>query len=195
MKIGCVVMAAGRGRRFGGNKLLAPLAGAPLLSYALGALPRGRLTRIVAVVSDGEVEALCGACGVRTVRYPGGPQSDTVRLGIRQMADLDGCLFVQGDQPLLTAGSIERLLDSFAAAPGAVHRLSYDGVPGSPVVFPKWLFPALAVLTGERGGMAAAREAGAAIRLTQAFSPWEMMDADTEKALSEIEKIMAFPKP
>ena len=45
------------------------------------------------------------------------------------------------------AGSIERLLDSFAAAPGAVHRLSYDGVPGSPVVFPKWLFPALAVLT------------------------------------------------
>ena len=76
-----------------------------------------------------------------------------------------------------------------------MHRLSYDGVPGSPVVFPKGLFPALAALTGERGGMAAAREAGAAIRLTQAFSPWEMMDADTEKALSEIEKIMAFPKP
>ena len=43
--------------------------------------------------------------------------------------------------------------------------------------------------------LAAAREAGAAIRLTQAFSPWEMMDADTEKALSELEKIMAFPKP
>ena len=195
MKIGCVVMAAGRGRRFGGNKLLAPLAGAPLLAHALGALPRGRLARVVAVVSDGEVEALCGACGVRAVRYPGGPQSDTVRLGVAEMTDMDGCLFVQGDQPLLNAGSVERLLDSFAAAPGAVHRLSYDGVPGSPVVFPKGLFPALAALTGERGGMAAAREAGAIVRLTQAFSPWEMMDADTEKALSEIEKIMASSKP
>ena len=32
MNVGCVVMAAGRGQRFGGNKLLAPLAGAPLLS-------------------------------------------------------------------------------------------------------------------------------------------------------------------
>lgn len=141
MNVGCVVMAAGRGQRFGGNKLLAPLAGAPLLSYGAGRASARRLTRIVAVVSDGEVEALCGACGVRTVRYPGGPQSDTVRLGIRQMADLDGCLFVQGDQPLLTAGSIERLLDSFAAAPGAVHRLSYDGVPGSRSFFPNGCFP------------------------------------------------------
>ena len=43
--------------------------------------------------------------------------------------------------------------------------------------------------------MDAAREAGAIVRLTQAFSPWEMMDADTEKALSEIEKIMASSKP
>ena len=195
MKIGCVVMAAGRGRRFGANKLLAPLAGAPLLSYALRALPRERLARTVAVVSDEGVAALCRACGVSPLRYPGGEQSETVRRGIGQMRGMEGCLFVQGDQPFLTAQSIERLLDSFAAFPDGVHRLSYEGVAGSPVLFPSALFPALAALTGERGGMAAARSSGARIRLVEALSVAEMMDADTEKALSEIEKMIVLKKP
>ena len=195
MKIGCVVMAAGRGRRFGANKLLAPLAGAPLLSYALRALPRERLARTVAVVSDEGVAALCRACGVFPLRYPGGPQSETVRRGIGQMRGMEGCLFVQGDQPFLTAQSIERLLDSFAAFPDGVHRLSYEGVAGSPVLFPSALFPALAALSGERGGMAAARSSGAQIRLVEALSVAEMMDADTEKALSEIEKMIVLKKP
>ena len=94
---------------------------------------------------------------MRAVQYAGGPQSETVRLGVRQMEGTGGCLFVQGDQPLCTAQSMERLLDSFLSAPGDVHRLSFGGVPGSPVLFPASLFPALGALTGERGGMAAAR--------------------------------------
>lgn len=195
MNIGCVIMAAGRGQRFGANKLLAPLAGAPLLSYALRALPYERLARTVAVVSDEGVAALCEACGVFPLRYPGGPQSETVRRGIGLMQGMEGCLFVQGDQPLLTPQSVERLLDSFAAFPDEVHRLSYEGVAGSPVIFPPALFPALAALSGERGGMAAARSAGARVRLVEALSGVEMMDADTEKALSEIEKIFILKNP
>lgn len=189
MKIGCVVMAAGKSVRFGKNKLTAPLAGKPLLAHALEALPRERLARIVAVTSDAAVSALCEACGVRAVQYEGGAQSETVRLGIAQMKDMDACLFMQGDQPLCSARSIRRLLDAFLTAPNDVHRLSFGDVPGSPVVFPARLFPALASLSGERGGMAAAREAEATVRLTPADFAFEMLDADTEKALSEIEKI------
>ena len=66
---------------------------------------------------------------------------------------------------------------------------------GSPVLFPSALFPALAALSGERGGMAAARSSGARIRLVEALSGVEMMDADTEKALSEIEKMLILKKP
>ena len=37
--LGCVVLAAGRSSRFGANKLLAELGGAPVLSHTLAALP------------------------------------------------------------------------------------------------------------------------------------------------------------
>ena len=148
MNIGCVVMAAGRSVRFGKNKLLAPLAGRPLLAHVLDALPRESLARIIAVTSDGAVTALCEARGVRAVQYDGGPQSETVRRGMEQMSGMDACLFVQGDQPLCSERSVKRLLDDFARSPESVFRLAYDGVPGSPVVFPKKLFAALSALTG-----------------------------------------------
>ena len=38
--LGCVVLAAGRASRFGGNKLLVALGGEPVLARTLGALPR-----------------------------------------------------------------------------------------------------------------------------------------------------------
>lgn len=189
MNVGCVVMAAGKSTRFGKNKLLAPLAGKPLLAHTLHALPRERLARIVAVTSDDAVSSLCEMCGIRSVQYSGGPQSETVRRGIEEMEGLDGCLFVQGDQPLCSACSMERLLDAFDQNPEAVHRLSFDSVPGSPVIFPGHLFSALRTLSGECGGMTAARRTGAAIHLVPAYAAFELLDADTENALAQIERI------
>lgn len=92
MKIGCIIMAAGQGVRFGGNKLLHPLGGSPLLSYVLHRLPRERFTRLLAVVSCQAVADLCREAEVPFLLYGGGAQSHTIRLGIREMEGLDSCL-------------------------------------------------------------------------------------------------------
>lgn len=84
---------------------------------------------------------------------------------------------------------MERLLDAFGEDPRAVCRLAFGGEAGSPVVFPAFLFGALGRLSGERGGMAAAREAHAPVRLVEAESAAELLDADTPAALAEIETI------
>ena len=55
MKLGCVVLAAGRGVRFGGNKLIRPLAGRPVLARVLDSLPREQLSSIAAVASSQEI--------------------------------------------------------------------------------------------------------------------------------------------
>ena len=177
MRIACIVLAAGKSTRFGGNKLLAPLAGKPLLEHTLEAIPLPCFSQVAAVVSNPAVEQLCRRCGVDVRVYEGGPQSKSIRLGLEKLEDADGCLFVLGDQPLCSADSIRRLVADFQARPQTVHRLAYQGQPSSPTLFPAHLFPALKKLTGEHGGMAAVGDTP--VWYTEAAGPQELWDADT----------------
>ena len=188
MGIGCIILAAGKSVRFGGNKLLAPLAGKLLLEHTLEAIPLPCFSQVVAVVSDPEVEALCCRRGVTTVAYEGGPQSQSIRLGLEAVQDVDGCLFVLGDQPLCSSDSIRRLVSAFQAWPQVVHRLAYQGQPSSPTLFPAHLFPALKKLTGEHGGMAAVGDTP--VWYTEAVGPQELWDADTPEKLSRIQQYL-----
>lgn len=188
MRIACIVLAAGKSTRFGANKLLAPLVDRPLLVHTLDAIPRSCFSQVVAVVSDPEVETLCCRHGVKTVAYEGGPQSQSIRLGLEAVQDVDGCLFILGDQPLCSSDSIRRLVSDFQAQPKAVHRLAYQGQPSSPTLFPAHLFPALKKLTGEHGGMAAVGDTP--VWYTEAAGPQELWDADTPEKLSRIQQYL-----
>ena len=189
MKLGCVVLAAGQGRRFGDNKLLQMLGDRPVLEHVLVALPRERFAKVVVVASSQGVEELCSQQNLTCLRYPGGSQSESIRLGIGTMDEMDGCLFVMGDQPLCTRESMEKLLDVFLAHPEAVVRLAWGETPCSPVLFPKRYFPNLRSLTGEQGGMSALRGLEAEIRLVQAADEAELWDVDTR---TELEQIQAY---
>ena len=188
MRIACIVLAAGKSTRFGANKLLAPLVDRPLLVHTLDAIPRSCFSQMVAVVSDPEVETLCRRHGGKTVAYEGGPQSQSIRLGLEAIQDADGCLFVLGDQPLCSADSIRRLVSAFQAQPKAVHRLAYQGQPSSPTLFPAHLFLALKKLTGEHGGLAAVGDTPG--WYTEAAGPHELWDADTPEKLSRIQQYL-----
>lgn len=188
MRIACIVLAAGKSTRFGANKLLAPLVDRPLLVHTLDAIPRSCFSQMVAVVSDPEVETLCRRHGVQTVAYEGGPQSQSIRLGLEAVQDVDGCLFILGDQPLCSADSIRRLVADFQARPQTVHRLAYQGQPSSPTLFPAHLFPDLMELTGEHGGMAAVGDTP--VCYVEAGGPHELWDADTPEKLSRIQQYL-----
>lgn len=188
MQIGCVVLAAGKSTRFGGNKLLAPLNGVPLLAHTVKAIPTALFSQVVAVVSDFQVAQLCREFDVEVCAYEGGPQSQSIRTGLQALKPMDGCLFVLGDQPLCSSESIQRLVHSFQAQPEHVHRLSYQGQPSSPTLFPANLFPALMQLHGERGGMAAAGDTP--VHYVEAFCPQELWDADTPDKLSKIQQYL-----
>ena len=188
MRIACIGLAAGKSTRFGANKLLAPLVDRPLLVHTLDAIPRSCFSQMVAVVSDPEVETLCRRHGVKTVAYQGGPQSQSIRLGLEAIQDADGCLFVLGDQPLCSSDSIRRLVSDFQAQPKAVHRLAYQGQPSSPTLFPAHLFPDLMELTGEHGGMAAVGDTP--VCYVEAGGPHELWDADTPEKLSRIQQYL-----
>lgn len=188
MQLGCVILAAGRSTRFGGNKLLASLAGSPLLAHTVGAIPTSLFSQVVAVVSDSQVAQLCIDLGVEVCSYEGGPQSQSIRVGLQALDPADGYLFVLGDQPLCSRKSMEHLVYSFQTQPGHVHRLSYQGHHSSPTLFPAHLLPALMQLRGERGGMAAVGETP--VHYVEACGPHELWDADTPEKLSKIQQYL-----
>lgn len=195
MKLGCVVLAAGQGRRFGDNKLLRRLGDGTVLGHVLSALPRERFARIAVVASSQGVEALCNEQGLFCLRYPGGPQSESIRRGIGAMEGLDGCLFVMGDQPLCARESVGKILDAFLAHPQAVVRLAWGEDPCSPVLFPQIYFQRLQGLTGEQGGMSALRGLEPEIILVQAENAAELWDVDTPGDLRKIAAHLRIAHP
>lgn len=161
--IGCVVLAAGAGRRFGGGKQLAPLAGRPLLEHALAQAAAAPVDRVVVVLGDGgsQIAATVNLHGAEPLTCDGWAEgmAAPLRAGI---AALEGCaaaVILLGDQPLVTAAAVERVLAGRGVGWDAV-RASYGGRPGHPVVAERTMFGAIAGLRGDLG----ARELLAAAR-------------------------------
>lgn len=184
-QLGCVVMASGLGRRFGGNKLLAGLEGKPLVQYALDATG-GLFARRVVVTRHADVADLCRAQGVPVVLHSQPHRSDTVRLGLEALnagSGLDGCLFCPGDQPLLTRETVLSLALCGACAPGPIWRAAWQEKPGAPVLFPAWAFEDLMHLPQGKGGGAVIQRYPDRVRLVPARSPQELADVDRPEDL------------
>ena len=71
-------MASGLGTRFGSNKLMANLDGAPLIAHAIRACD-GLFAKRVAVTRHRDVAKLCRSLGVEAVMHDEPLRSDTVR--------------------------------------------------------------------------------------------------------------------
>lgn len=187
-RLGCVVMANGEARRFGRQKLLEPLHGKAVVLHALDALFSPALD-VVVVSRWPEVRRVCAESGAAVAEPAGALQSDTVRAGVRALGPRAGYLFAQGDQPLLSAQSVDALVREFWAHPGCVARLAWHGEAGSPVVFPGALASALCALSGDVGGGALLRrdaELARGVRLVEARRAAELMDVDTPEDLARV---------
>lgn len=122
LKHGCIVMASGVGVRFGGNKLMAELCGAPLIGHVVRATD-DLFSRRVVVTRHADVAALCETLGAQVILHDKPCRNDTVRLGMEAMDGCDTVTFVQGDQPLIRPASIAALLRAAERdAAGAARR-------------------------------------------------------------------------
>ena len=190
IRVGCVLMAAGSGTRFGENKLLAVFDGVSLIRRAMEAVPASLHPNTVVVTQYEEIEALAQAYGFACVRnlHPEWGVSHTVKLGTEALAArCDGILYLVADQPLLRRETVESLVEAFRASPAFVFGLSADGVRGNPCVFPKALFPELCRLEGDRGGSQVIRRHPSLLRLLAAPAR-ELADVDTAATLRALEE-------
>ena len=182
MKLGCVVMAAGRASRFGEDKLFAVLDGRTLIERALDAVPDGRFERVCVVSRGGRAAALAEKYGFVSVinDRPDLGASRTVRLGLDALGDAGGAMFLVSDQPMLSRESVSRLIDLFLRDPSRIAALASGGTRGNPCVFPARFFAELRALTGDRGGSAVIRNHPEAL-VTLEVPARELMDIDYKR--------------
>ncbi len=183
--IGCVIMASGLGKRFGGNKLMADFHGKPMICRILDAT-EGIFAQRVVVTRSEEVSALCQARGIRVVLHTQPYRSDTVRLGLEAVAGIDRCMFAAADQPLLRQETVSALALASGNDPDSLWRTVCDGIPGAPVIFPKWAFPELRNLPEGKGGGVVIKKYPERLRTVSVRDMYELKDVDCPEDLSEL---------
>ena len=192
--LGCVIMASGLGKRFGGNKLMADFDGKPMIERALRATD-GIFSARAVVTRSADVAAYCEKRGVRVILHGLPNRNDTVRLGLLAMEETEGCLFCPGDQPLLSRETVAALALAARNDKDGIIRPACGETEGAPVLFPKSVYGELLHLPEGKGGGAVIRKHPDLLRKIRVADPHELMDADTPEQLAFLlGRIGSFPQ-
>jgi molybdenum cofactor cytidylyltransferase len=155
-----LILAAGAGSRFGGDKLTSTLEGRPLVRHVVDAATRAGLDPIVVVVPpSGPVDAIDLAPARAVVNpLPAEGLSSSVRVGLRALdadADrvVDAAVILPADQPRVSADTIRALVDAAITrplTPFVIARHRGDRTP-NPVLARRSVWRLADELAGDRG--------------------------------------------
>jgi molybdenum cofactor cytidylyltransferase len=152
-----LILAAGRGTRFGGRKMLADVDGRPMLQHVLDVAAAADLDPVVVVIGDDadEIETAMTWRAEKRIRNPdpGSGLSSSVAIGLARFgAGVSRVLVLLGDQPYLSVENVSAITATRpdTEKPIVVPRYA-DGRPGNPVLLEREGFALAAALKGDRG--------------------------------------------
>lgn len=166
-----IVLAAGRGVRFGGGKLIAPLDGAPLVTGALLTAFLAPVRRVfVAVGPDPAVLRVVKGTAARLaaddrlvvvpIADPSAGMGDSLAIAARAVSDDTAGVFVfLGDMPRIDPATPSHLA-SMLRDPNDIVAPTYLGRRGHPVLFGATWLPALCAQSGDEGARGIVDSAG-----------------------------------
>ncbi|MER8847538.1 MULTISPECIES: molybdopterin-binding/glycosyltransferase family 2 protein [Mesorhizobium] len=189
LKVGIVLLAAGRSSRMGGpNKLMALFDGQPLVrrtaERALASKASGTI-----VVTGHQRERVRAALSGLDVTFADNPDfadglSTSLKAGTAYLPeDAAGAMIVLGDMPGVASDDLDRLIDAFRRAGGnSVIRATHQGKRGNPVLLPRSLFAAIAHLEGDTGARHLVEAEGLDV-IDVEIGEGASVDVDTREAL------------
>ncbi|MBE3096646.1 MAG: nucleotidyltransferase family protein [Planctomycetes bacterium] len=135
-----IILAAGRSRRMGTQKLLLPFAGRTVVGHIAGEILRGPISETLVVVGQDAARIAEALAGLRlkivTNPDPGGEMLSSVRCGLRALpTDCDAVLVALGDQPTITSDLVGRMIDAFRTGARGIVVPVHGGKPGHPILF------------------------------------------------------------
>lgn len=157
-RIAALVLAAGQSRRMGAeNKLLADVAGKPMVRHVAEAVAASKAVSMTVVLGhegDAVRDALADLDPGFAINpdYAGG-LSTSLKAGLDALSgDIDGVIVCLGDMPRVTPAIIDRMIAAFDPVEGrAIVVPTRRGKRGNPVLFAKRFFPEMATVSGDVG--------------------------------------------
>jgi molybdenum cofactor cytidylyltransferase len=183
-----VLLAAGVGSRFGGDKLMYRLPDGTPIAVAAAANLRPACERMVAVLRPGhdELAALLTAEGCEIIFCPeaDGGMGHSLAAGVRVTADAPAWLVALADMPFIASGSHQAVAICLQAG-ASLAASQYQGRRGHPVGFSRQWFPQLAAMTGDQGGKAILEQYRRNLVLCPVDDPGVIWDIDRKDDLRD----------
>ncbi|HEY6897284.1 MAG TPA: nucleotidyltransferase family protein [Rhodocyclaceae bacterium] len=176
-----ILLAAGSGSRFGGDKLLHPLAdGTPIAVAAARSLATA-CERTLAVLRPGSaaLAALLAAAGCEIVICDEASlgMGHSLATGVRAAPAAAGWLIALADMPFIQPTSHHSVVAALRAG-AALAAPSYQGRRGHPVGFAASWYESLIALRGDSGARALLAAAADPITLRAVDDPGVLRDVD-----------------
>jgi CTP:molybdopterin cytidylyltransferase MocA len=156
--VAAVVLAAGRGQRFGGDipKPLLEFGGRPLVARAVDAAVTSGCAPVLVVVGGDDVAAAVAEATVVRNDDPDRGISSSLQCALRALADradVDAAVVGLADQPLVGADAYRRLAAAFAEG-ARLAVATYGGTRGNPLLLAREFWAEAEQLSGDEGARA-----------------------------------------
>lgn len=190
-RIAAIVLAAGLSSRMGSNKLLAPVAGKPLVRHAVEAAMASSAETVIVVTGNGaeEVERAVSPLTplfVENHDYSKG-LSTSLKCGVSHVPDgCDGVLVLLGDMPGVTSALLDKLIAAFDPSEGrAICVATHHGKRGNPVLWSRRFFAEIMALEGDVGARHLIAQNAELVCEIEAEDDSPLTDIDTPQMLAE----------
>lgn len=156
-KVGLVILAAGCARRMGFSKQLLKLNGIPMIRRAVNSAIASCCHPIV-VVTGANFEIINQSINKLPIIIIHNPDwtlgiGSSIKAGIKAISalEVDATIITLSDQPLLSAVTFNRLIDSYEKSQCDITASEYEGTLGTPALFDRSLFQTLLNLSPHEG--------------------------------------------
>lgn len=184
-----LLLAAGHGRRFGGDKLLQPLAdGTPVAVAAARALKAACADSIAVLRPEQDaLAALLEAEGLRVVRCAAARSGMGYSLaaGVAASRDARGWLVALADMPCIRVATLQAVAELIRGG-AALAAPSYAGRRGHPVGFAARWRDALLALEGDEGARAILEQSRFLLHVLETDDPGVLQDVDSPADLAAL---------
>lgn len=192
-RVALIVLASGFSRRLGTNKLLQVLGDMTVIDMTLKNALKSQCDEVLVVLEPDNSEILSHVPkGVSIIENPERQEGigSSIRAGIKAVREVtDAVIFLNGDQPFVTSGIIDALLEKSREEHCGIVACFVENMYVNPMLFSARFYDSLAEIEGDSGARKIAlKNAGSLCKIT-VDNPAVFHDIDTRGDLERAREL------